>query len=611
MIDSHKYNAEGRAVVFGEPDFIAGVVRMCCEEGIMPVVVAAGTKCSTLDEVLRPEIERLAERLLIDSFEIVDGVDFATIERLAVEQNANVLIGSSDGRRIEEALGIPLIRCAFPIHDHIGGQRVRMLGYQGSLVFIDRITNALLQKKQTTFRTNIKDAYLVKDQIPKTSVAPIKRRLDTDTHPCFSEKCSTTNARIHLSVAPKCNISCNYCVRKFDCVNESRPGVTSKVLTPVQALARYLEAKEKIDHLSVVGIAGPGDALADFENTKETLELIRAQDPEVTFCLSTNGLMLPRYAAEIAALGVTHVTVTMNTIDVKTGAKIYRYAKCDGITYVGEAAAAVLLANQIAGIEALVGLGIIVKINTVYIPGINEQGIVDVAVKARELGAFIGNVMQFIPVKGSVFEDIPQVDMHALLDMRTKCSPHIKQMTNCQQCRADAVGKIHEDLSHLLADAEQPIKGEVGKGAASLAEITKTQLGAQPHKEQDSLVKIAVASRGGMVVDQHFGHASAFHIYSYDGTSVRYVERRDVEKYCSGVEECESDDKINRLDASMRTIADCAAVLALRIGHAPEQALYKRGITPIITCNRIEDAVVEAVATRGQQAKGQTRGKAV
>ena len=44
-------------------------------------------------------------------------------------------------------------------------------------------------------------------------------------HPCFSEKACHTFGRCHIPVAPKCNIQCNYCIRDFDCVNESRPAL--------------------------------------------------------------------------------------------------------------------------------------------------------------------------------------------------------------------------------------------------------------------------------------------------------------------------------------------------------------------------------------------------
>ena len=61
------------------------------------------------------------------------------------------------------------------------------------------------------------------------------QELDLTQHPCFNHAARKTAARIHLPVAPRCNVQCNFCDRKFDCLNESRPGVTSAVLTPQQA----------------------------------------------------------------------------------------------------------------------------------------------------------------------------------------------------------------------------------------------------------------------------------------------------------------------------------------------------------------------------------------
>ncbi|GAL13621.1 nitrogenase FeMo-cofactor synthesis FeS core scaffold and assembly protein NifB [Vibrio astriarenae] len=76
-------------------------------------------------------------------------------------------------------------------------------------------------------------------------------------------------------------------------------------------------------NLSVVGIAGPGDALANPKVTLETLKLIREDDPSVKLCISTNGLELAQYAPQLAALGVDHLTITINTIDEKIASKIY------------------------------------------------------------------------------------------------------------------------------------------------------------------------------------------------------------------------------------------------------------------------------------------------
>src|SRR5512139_3406369 len=115
-------------------------------------------------------------------------------------------------------------------------------------------------------------------------------------HPCYSEEAHHHYARMHVAVAPACNIQCNYCNRKFDCANESRPGVVSERLTPAQAVHKVLAVAAEVPNLSVVGIAGPGDPLANPEKTFATLEGIRRAAPDLRLCLSTNGLALPAHA---------------------------------------------------------------------------------------------------------------------------------------------------------------------------------------------------------------------------------------------------------------------------------------------------------------------------
>ena len=68
---------------------------------------------------------------------------------------------------------------------------------------------------------------------------------------------------MHVAVAPACNIQCNYCNRKYDCANESRPGVVSEKLTPEQAAKKVLAVASTIPQMTVLGIAGPGDPLAN------------------------------------------------------------------------------------------------------------------------------------------------------------------------------------------------------------------------------------------------------------------------------------------------------------------------------------------------------------
>jgi nitrogenase cofactor biosynthesis protein NifB len=163
---------------------------------------------------------------------------------------------------------------------------------------------------------------------------PITSMFNTDAHPCYNCGASR-NARIHLPVAPKCNIQCNYCLRKYDCVNESRPGVVSEVLTPEQSAKKFKAVKEKLSNITIVGIAGPGDALANWEQTAQTLQLVSAIDKDVMFCLSTNGLMLPDYVSDLFKLGVSHLTVTLNAVEPKIGEKIYKWIEHKGKRYTG------------------------------------------------------------------------------------------------------------------------------------------------------------------------------------------------------------------------------------------------------------------------------------
>lgn len=581
MIDSHKYNAEGRAAIYGEPDFLVSTVRLCCENGIVPVVAATGSICHSLKETLEPQIQQVANMLFADKFTILEDADFDMIEKYTLENGANIMIGNSDGRRVAEKLGLDLIRCSFPIHDRIGGQRQRMLGYEGSLQLLDRITNVLLANKNRRFRADQYEKYykekkvvgLVQNNETTVSSADsqsISIAEKTATHPCYN--CSAGKyARIHLPIAPKCNVQCNYCVRKYDCPNESRPGVTTEILTPEEAFKKYAIVKGKMDNLKVVGIAGPGDSLANFEETKKALTLIKEYDPDVTFCLSTNGLMLPYYAEELIQLGVSHVTVTINAVDPVIGAKIYKFVDFMGTRFTGETGAAILLANQLAGLKYLTSRGIVCKVNTVMLSGINENHIESVVKKVKELGCYITNIMQLIPVQGSAFEALPQVSNKKIMEMRKQCEGTIKQMYHCKQCRADAIGTLGNDLSIEY------------RGCTGCQNKEDSQ--------ESENKKYAVATKSGILVDQHFGHVDEFYIYESDGKAVKFYEKRKVSKYCTD-QNC--DDAESKMDSILNAVQDCDGVLALRIGFAPSQKLQAKGIKTFMTYDRIEDAVKTA-----------------
>lgn len=276
-------------------------------------------------------------------------------------------------------------------------------------------------------------------------------------HPCYNKDAQHKYGRIHLAVAPKCNIQCNYCDRKYDCVNESRPGVTSELLSPQQALEKTRQVLKDYPFIKVVAVAGPGDPLANDE-TFETFELIKNEFPDVTLCLSTNGLALPEKMQDVLRVGVSTLTVTMNAIDPEIGARIVDHVLYDGKVYRGVEAASILLRNQLEGIKQAVEGGIVVKINTVLIPGINDDHIIDVAKKLNEMGVYIMNVMPLITQ--AKFADLTAPTAKERKAVQDACEPYVQQMRHCRQCRSDAYGLLGKDLSQMSEERRNLIKIE-------------------------------------------------------------------------------------------------------------------------------------------------------
>jgi nitrogenase molybdenum-iron protein NifN len=160
MADSHKYNADGRPVVYGEPELVYAFSSACAENGAMPLVIASGSKTSHLAELLAPLIRNADEQPVL-----LEESDFAAIEEAARGAQANIAIGHSGGKSLSERHDIPLVRMGYPIHDRIGGQRILSAGYRGTLAFLDRFTNTLLEHKYATYRQKIKEELCISEGI--------------------------------------------------------------------------------------------------------------------------------------------------------------------------------------------------------------------------------------------------------------------------------------------------------------------------------------------------------------------------------------------------------------------------------------------------------------
>ncbi len=262
--------------------------------------------------------------------------------------------------------------------------------------------------------------------------------LDCETvfkeHPCFGP-CKQNKGRIHLPVAPGCNIECRFCDRKIN-EDEQRPGVTSAVLEPEEA-AHFVDlALEKCPEITVVGIAGPGDTLAT-DRALKTFRLIKDRYPKLIKCMSTNGLLLDEKADEVIEL-VDTLTVTVNAVDPEIQARINNRIIYHGKIYTGTEAAEILIKNQLSGIRKVSKAGTLVKVNTVLVPGVNDEHIEDVAATVKTAGASIYNIIPLIPQ--NEMKDLKAPTCEELYKARAEAEVYINVFRHCQHCRADACG---------------------------------------------------------------------------------------------------------------------------------------------------------------------------
>ena len=390
--------------------------------------------------------------------------------------------------------------------------------------------------------------------------------LDLSKHPCFNADVKGKFGRIHLPVAPKCNIQCNFCNRKYDCVNESRPGVSSQVLSPKQALGYLKEMVEVDNRLTVMGIAGPGDPFANSEDTMETLRLVRKEFPDMLLCVATNGLGAAPYIKELAELKVSHLTVTINAIDPEIGAKVYAWIRDGKKVYRGVKGAALLLERQLEVVRLCKEYGVNVKINSILMPGINDEHIVEIAKKTSEMGADLFNCIPMCKADGAAFENREEPSSEMTCQVRKEAEEYLPQMRHCTRCRADAVGCISESL---------PIK--------AIELMSKYAHG--PLDPAEERPYVAVATMEGLLVNEHLGQARQLQIYSYDEEKGAVLVETRMTPSAGGREE--------RWEKLAEMLTDCKALLASNAGPMPTKILQDNGVRVHCTESLIEQSICD------------------
>lgn len=216
--------------------------------------------------------------------------------------------------------------------------------------------------------------------------------------------------------------------------------MTSRILSPEEALERVRAVIPEHPRIRVVGIAGPGDPLAN-DQTFETFRLIQQEFPDLIKCLSTNGLLLPDRLDELLDVGVSSITVTVNSVDPAIGKLIYSWVRYEGRLLRGEEAAELLCNKQFEGIKKASLSGVAVRVNTVLIPEINGDHVVEVAQALAGTGLDLMNIMPLIPL--GKFSNLRPPTKEELSCAQDRCELFVPQFRGCRQCRADAIGMLN------------------------------------------------------------------------------------------------------------------------------------------------------------------------
>src|SRR6188508_370086 len=168
---------------------------------------------------------------------------------------------------------------------------------------------------------------------------------------------------LRISVMDRCNFRCPYCMPR-ETFHESY---------------RFLKSSERLDFAEILRLARVF-VRAGVKKLRITggEPLLRPNLPDLIgdIALTTNGILLAKYATELKAAGLNRITVSLDTLDPAVFAKM-----SGGFGGVGDV---------LEGIEAARRAGLApIKINTVVQRGVNDHTLMDLLAHFRGTGVIV------------------------------------------------------------------------------------------------------------------------------------------------------------------------------------------------------------------------------
>ena len=147
MTDAHQYLHNKKFAIWGDPDFLAGMMSFLLEMGAKPYHVI----CSRGNKKVAKYLQAILDKSPYgEGCKIWVNKDLWHLRSLVMTDPVDGLIGSTHGKFIGRDANIPMIRVGFPILDRVNLHRSPFIGYQGAMNLLTSIANAMLDEVDRT-----------------------------------------------------------------------------------------------------------------------------------------------------------------------------------------------------------------------------------------------------------------------------------------------------------------------------------------------------------------------------------------------------------------------------------------------------------------------------
>lgn len=190
---------------------------------------------------------------------------------------------------------------------------------------------------------------------------------------------------LRLSVTDRCNLRCQYCMPEAD-----------YVWLPRQDILHFEEIDRVVDAFVALGVERVRLTGGEPLLRKDLPVLIEqlARKPAIRdLAMTTNGVLLAAFAADLQRAGLHRLTVSLDTLHHDRFARLARFDE---------------LSRVIAGIDRAAAIFPGLKIDTVVIRGINDDEIVSLLEFARARGAEV-RFIEYMDVGGATHWTFDQV----------------------------------------------------------------------------------------------------------------------------------------------------------------------------------------------------------